>query len=320
MNSMNLAKRAIAVSLIAAVSSCFFAFVQAQTASSGTDDSQDNTVASSPSADLNQDSASTVTSSPSNDGNQDGQATVTSSPSTDLNQDGGVSTPTVPSTPTTPSAPAQTTSTGSSGSYSSGGSYYSGGSSIVPIVIAASASSASSSCPLLTGYMSQTSANDPVEVAKLQAFLRDTEGESVSVTGTYDQQTMAGVEAFQRQYLSDIMGPWGATKASGIVYVTTLKKINQIACAAPLTLSAADLSIIDAYKAAQAAGTSTASGPVGLNQGANANTSVAVGPVIPTASASTTGNAGVGSQNVGAVGASSVAQRFWSFLTGLFHR
>jgi hypothetical protein len=164
-------------------------------------------------------------------------------------------------------------------------------------------------------------ANDPAQVTKLQAFLKDTEGFDLDVNGSFDQKTEAAVEAFQTKYMSDIMGPWGATKASGTVYLTTMKKIDQIACNTPLTLSVADLSIIDAYKQSVASGQpAAASGPVGLNQSpaGSANNAVAVGPTIPGAASSSDIVPTSGSQNVAAVGRASIFQRFWDFLKSLF--
>ena len=130
--------------------------------------------------------------------------------------------------------------------------------------------------------MDPGAANDAVQVSKLQAFLKDTEGYDVAVNGSFDQKTEAAVIAFQTKYMSDIMGPWGATKASGTVYITTLKKINQIACNTALNLSVADLSVIDAYRRAEASGTNA--GQVGVNQ--NANNGVAVGLSAPTSASS----------------------------------
>ena len=293
MNSINLTKRMLVVSLITVASLCVAALAQAQ-------------IISDPGTDASQDAA--VTSSPSNNSNQDGSAGITSSPSSDSNQDGpAVATP-APSAPSTP-APSSSGggSSGSSGSYGGGsyGGYSSGGSTVIPV---------SGFCPFVSALMDPGASNDAVQVSKLQAFLKDTEGYDVSVNGSFDEKTEAAVIAFQTKYISDIMGPWGATKASGTVYLTTLKKINQIACSTALNLSAADLSIINAYKQAEVSGASAA-GAVGVNQ--SANNGVAVGPSAP-GSASSSDIFSTGNPNVAAAGQASVFSRFWNFLKSLF--
>jgi peptidoglycan hydrolase-like protein with peptidoglycan-binding domain len=88
-------------------------------------------------------------------------------------------------------------------------------------------------------------------VAKLQAFLKDSQGLNVTVNGIFDQQTYNAVKDFQQKYLSDVMGPWGSTQTSGYVYITTEKKINELACNTSLTLSPEELTIINAYKSQQ---------------------------------------------------------------------
>jgi peptidoglycan hydrolase-like protein with peptidoglycan-binding domain len=163
--------------------------------------------------------------------------------------------------------------------------------------------------------------NNGTQVALLQAFLKNSQGFDVNVTGIFDAQTLAAVRAFQTKYLADTMGPWGANQSSGYVYITTTKKINEIACNSPLTLSAADMVIINAYKNAQTGGT------VGTNNGG-------VGPAVPALNASTTPlapqvgvNTTGGNANTAAVGNTantasvvnaSVLQRMWSWIKGLF--
>ncbi len=161
--------------------------------------------------------------------------------------------------------------------------------------------------------MSPGASNDAVQVSKLQAFLKDTEGYDVDVNGAFDRKTEAAVIAFQTKYMSDIMGPWGATKASGTVYLTTLKKINEIACSTALNLTVSDLAIINAYKQGNSA--SAVSGTVGVNQ--NANSVVAVGSAV-TASTSGSDILSTGNPNVAAVGQASIFTRFWNFLKSLF--
>jgi len=251
---------------------------------------------------------------PATNGNETGAIIPTAQGSN--GDESGNSTPVTPVTPPITISSVVSTAGGSSSSSSgSSGSFYGGGS-YAPIATVAASPASMSSCPLLTvSFLKLGANNDGAEVAKLQAFLKDTEGLNVAVNGVFDQNTEAAVSAFQDKYLSDIMGPWGATRSSGIAYITTIKKINQIACNTPLNLSVADLSIINAYKQAEASGTNA--GPVGVNQGAN--NGVAVGPTIP-ASASSSDILSTGNSNVAAVGQASLAQRFWNFIVGLFHR
>jgi len=218
-----------------------------------------------------------------------------------------------------PVAPAQTTSGGgsssggssSSGSYSSGGSYIGyGGSSSGGV---ATTVAPAGFCPLVTGLMQEGGANEPGAVARLQLFLKQTEGLDVTVNGTFDAQTEAAVKAFQTKYLSEIMGPWGATQPSGIVYITTGKKINSISCNTPLVLSTADLAIINTYKAAEAAGTSDSNAIIGANQASGSV--AAVGPSNPS---STSTDILSGNSDVAAAGQTSAWGRFLNFLKKLF--
>ena len=104
------------------------------------------------------------------------------------------------------------------------------------------------SCPAVTTFMQKGSENVVAEVANLQSALKNIEHMDVDVNGDYDDKTEAAVMAFQRKYSSEVLAPWGATKPSGIVNITTAKKINQIACLKPLTLDPKELNTINAYK------------------------------------------------------------------------
>lgn len=112
------------------------------------------------------------------------------------------------------------------------------------------AMTATTTCPLVSTFMKAGAPNDVADVSRLQLFLKEAQGADVDVTGIFDEKTEAAVKAFQRANMADIMGPWGATQPSGVVYLTTLKKINQIACASPLSLDQSELSVIGAYRAA----------------------------------------------------------------------
>jgi hypothetical protein len=85
--------------------------------------------------------------------------------------------------------------------------------------------------PLLHTYIRYGAKNDSKEVGELQFFLRTLEGYSdLKETKVYDKDTFEAVKGFQRKYADDILNPWGMDMASGYVYYTTQKKINEIWC------------------------------------------------------------------------------------------
>lgn len=98
------------------------------------------------------------------------------------------------------------------------------------------------------GYAKLDGQNNTDQVSNLQTFLKSAEGLDVDVTGTFDQKTEQAVETFQKKYMSDIMSPWDATRASGVVNLTTVKKIKQLMCGQPLTLNANELYAIALYE------------------------------------------------------------------------
>jgi len=232
-----------------------------------------------------------------------------STPSTGGNGNNG-STSVPASSPTTPTTPSGGSSSSSS-SNSSGGSSSSSGSSVgfssgggSSAVSLATPTITINSCPLLTSYLQLGANNDASQVAKLQAFLKESQDLDVTVNGTFDQQTENAVRAFQSKYLSEVMGPWGATQSSGNVYITTEKKINELACNTSLALNPSELAIIDTYKNQQ-----NQNGAVGggINSGtANASTtpSSSTIPVI--------GQSAIGFFNAAAVGGfASAWNNFW---------
>lgn len=86
-------------------------------------------------------------------------------------------------------------------------------------------------CPFLTTYMRVDFNNDPMQVIRLQAFLKVVEGHDyVTVNGVFDQATLRAVHAFQQKYANEVLRPWGTNQSTGYVYVLTLAKINQILC------------------------------------------------------------------------------------------
>jgi hypothetical protein len=90
---------------------------------------------------------------------------------------------------------------------------------------------ATTDCNYLKDYMKIGWTNDPVEVIKLQVFLKELEGfKDLNITGVFDQATYDAVSIFQERYMGDILTPWGETQHTGFVYILTKKKVNEIVC------------------------------------------------------------------------------------------
>jgi hypothetical protein len=106
--------------------------------------------------------------------------------------------------------------------------------------------------PILTEYIRPWHANTPSQVRSLQSFLNAFEGENIGETGSYGSQTIAAVRRFQEKYADDVLAPWGISNATGNVYYTTQKKVNEIACGMELALTDEQLAEIEAFKAAPA--------------------------------------------------------------------
>ncbi len=156
--------------------------------------------------------------------------------------------------------------------------------------------------------------NDPVQVAKLQAFLKNVEGIEVPVTGTFDLATENAVKAFQKKYVDTVLLPWGGPKASGIVYITTMKKINQIACQSPLVLNANELAIIQNFiknRLAARGNVPTTLQDVITSQTNFSSTSIDLAKGGDTMDTE-------GDANTASVGNTSFASRFWTYLVNLF--
>ena len=85
-------------------------------------------------------------------------------------------------------------------------------------------------CNYLLEYIKLGALNDPVEVKKLEWFLNEFEGESLAINGIYEQVDFDAVSRFQEKYLEDVLTPWGHIEATGYVYITTKKKINELYC------------------------------------------------------------------------------------------
>jgi uncharacterized repeat protein (TIGR01451 family) len=124
----------------------------------------------------------------------------------------------------------------------------------------------------LTAFIRSNYKNDQQQVRRLQSVLRDFEGaKNIKLNGIYDVATLAAVHAFQIKYKSEILTPWGQTKSTGFVYLTTRKKINEIYCmnTRQFSLSPAQQAEVDAYRSKMSPATKP----------------IAVRPVTPTTNA-----------------------------------
>ena len=92
-------------------------------------------------------------------------------------------------------------------------------------------------CTYLLEYLKMGEENNPTEVIKLQDFLRENEGCSLVSTGMFDQATFDAVSEFQLNYQDDVLIPWGLEGATGYVYITTKRKINELYCQRPFPLT-----------------------------------------------------------------------------------
>jgi hypothetical protein len=105
----------------------------------------------------------------------------------------------------------------------------------------------------VTAYAHINEPNDPLEVMKIQSFLRFHERAlNVQVTGVFDIATFEAVMDFQQKYAADILAPWGATEPTGYVYITTRQKMNELQCGVKEPLTAGEAALIAAYRAERA--------------------------------------------------------------------
>jgi len=109
--------------------------------------------------------------------------------------------------------------------------------------------SAPAECNYLLEYLKIGQDNNPVEVRKLQTFLRDYEGfNNLAVSGIFDQATFDAVASFQEKYGADVLSPWGLDSHTGYVYITTKKKVNEIYCQRSFPLTTDQTQEIEAYR------------------------------------------------------------------------
>ena len=271
----------------------------------GSDSSLNGTPTPTPEAGDSGSSLNSSTNPPSSGGSG---STVNSAPSSAPSSGGSSSTlgsPAPTNPPTNPGNDGDNDDDSTGGSSNLGGSRRSGG-------VFASINS----CPLISSYLKMGAANDPVQVSRLQAFLKNNEGLNVDVNGIFDLKTLNAVKAFQAKYQPTILGPWGSKNATGYVYITTTKKINELACAEPLVLNASELAIINSFRNRQtqtaAVGNlvipkSSEPSEVEVTVPGEGNTVVILG-----------GNStSTNTANVSDVG---IFTRFWQFIKNLFSR
>ncbi|MBP7831587.1 MAG: peptidoglycan-binding protein [Candidatus Pacebacteria bacterium] len=72
--------------------------------------------------------------------------------------------------------------------------------------------------------------NDAEEVKKLQTFLNTYLGTTLTVSGTFDTATEAAVRTFQSKEQIFVLTPWNISATTGIVYLTTKTRINNLSC------------------------------------------------------------------------------------------
>jgi len=105
------------------------------------------------------------------------------------------------------------------------------------------------SCYYLLDYLRADFNNNPVEVIKLQVFLKELEGfRNLQITGVYDAQTIVALDAFQNRYASDILTPWGHTAPTSYTYILTKKKVNEIYCRTAFPVTPLQQNEIDNYR------------------------------------------------------------------------
>ena len=70
--------------------------------------------------------------------------------------------------------------------------------------------------------------NNPEDVKLLEKFLNTYENTNLPVDGFYSPIDKAAVIKWQEKYPQEILAPWGLTRGTGYVFLTSLKKIKQI--------------------------------------------------------------------------------------------
>jgi peptidoglycan hydrolase-like protein with peptidoglycan-binding domain len=87
--------------------------------------------------------------------------------------------------------------------------------------------------------MKQGAKNDKEDVMRLQTFLNEEMGSSITVNGNFGPITKSWVKKFQKKYHAEILQPWidagfnvrALKEGTGVVYKMTKYKINLMKCA-----------------------------------------------------------------------------------------
>jgi len=103
-------------------------------------------------------------------------------------------------------------------------------------------------CSYLRDFLRVDWKNDPLEVMKLQSFLKNLEDLDVDINGVFDKKTFTAVGVFQEKNKSEVLTPWGYKNATSFVYITTRNKINEIYCNKVIPLTPADKLEIDSFR------------------------------------------------------------------------
>jgi hypothetical protein len=72
--------------------------------------------------------------------------------------------------------------------------------------------------------------NDSAITMLLQRFLNEYVPANLPITGYFGKMTTAAVNKLQMENKEAILAPWGLSRPTGIVYVTTLAHINNTKC------------------------------------------------------------------------------------------
>ncbi len=126
--------------------------------------------------------------------------------------------------------------------------------------------------PYLTDNLGFGHENNPAQVIRLQNFLNDYMSAGLAVTGVFETSTEQAVMDFQLRYAADILTPWGISNATGFVYHTTKKKINEMVCERDFPLTQEQLDEINRVKNQIAGGITTLGTPQETVAGAETTT------------------------------------------------
>lgn len=72
--------------------------------------------------------------------------------------------------------------------------------------------------------------NDREQTVKLQAFLNKWINSGLPTTGFFGPLTENAVKVFQTKYSQEVLAPWGISKPTGLVYLSTLRQLNLLEC------------------------------------------------------------------------------------------